>query len=385
MIDTTTLQFHGAVEAAVKLINMNATSVLAQDALRSLARRDGKFETPNLNYVRGKVLFLAGEFGRARDFLEAEPQDDLAAFDLSIIDFLTTGKPPNASLFRNRVHSTHALRICLCALASAGRMSEVLSILNSIDSDAPRAMEGEWPIRPFFFCMMQKSGSAFFRSALKQLTGIGSQRVSFSLQFDEIIVSRWTDQALTAGLLPMGHCAPSEMNRSELLRLRLPLFISVRDPRDVAWSWFRFMEERFPLDKIATPFLPGDYCHRSYEERRLIVFSAGLAQFVAWLRSCKTFIESHPDHPVLISRYEDFAEDNSVAIHALTHFCGAAVSSESIDSTIATMKKQAKETGLFHFREGRAGSWRDAAIDEILAAIDDQWDSETLQFFGYEK
>ena len=321
---------------------------------------------------------LAGQFEQARSFLAVAPERNYAAFDLGVINFLTDGKPFDLRQFVRGIHSDLALQICVNALAATGRTDDAMTFLNSLQTHpAPPKSR----VKPFLLATMPKSGTGFLINALRKLTGATLTPATLSVGVHEALVRNWIEDALRAGAVPTGHCAPFAANQAELLHFALPIFLTVRDPRDATWSWFRYMEERPRLWKRALAYLPPDYCDRPYEERISIMFRQYYPCMTAWLASWKSFLETHVDHPVRVMPYPEFARDNGAAVQTLLKFCGAAASNEDIATVVAQMKSEGSTTGKYHFRVGRTAGWRDVVTEEIQAAIDAHWDDDVVHYF----
>lgn len=370
------------VEATIKLIEENAPQGIVDTYMRIVARFDPGFVACSENYRRGRIFLLGGRLEKAREFLAAAGEKDAAAFDLSVIDFLLTGVPIDISHYSRDVHSRHELTIWTNAMEAQGRRDEALAFLNSLKALETNGMAVK---RPALLATMQKSGTGFYFAALRRIVSAGTAPVTQGVGSDALIVGPWLDAAIAGGFIPTGHCSAALHNQTEILSRALPVFLSVRDPRDAAWSWFRYMEEQLPLEKIALSYLPRNYCDLPYEERLVAMYRQYFPYLVQWLRDWKSFLENFPDHPVLVSRYEDFTKDNAKTIRSLLSLCGANVPEEQVNATVAQMREQGAGSGAFHFRKGRAGSWREALNDQIAGVIDGHWDEEVLHYFDYQK
>ncbi len=376
----------GLIETAAQFIEERrqlATNFFA----RNIEHYDPGFGDCSDNYKCGRIYLLAGQIEKARQLFLTAPEKQYAAFDLSVIDYLTDGKPIEIRHYVKDVHSRHLLTIWANALQSRGRTHEVFSFLDTIDAAGKvKPTDIPWTtIKPFFFCTMQKSGTGFLGGAFRHITGVPNIAVTQAVGTDEFIISRWLDDALAAGVIPRGHCSMSTHNSEEILRRRLLVFLSVREPRDATRSWFRFMEERPRLEKMALAYLPPDYCDLSYEERVRVMFERYFPYLVRWLREWKAFLEAHPDHPVLLWRYTDFAKDNHQAVRSLLSFCGGSAFGHRVEKVVNIMKNDAKNLGSYHFKKGQAGSWREMMNDNIRTVIDAHWDADVLHYFDYQK
>lgn len=369
-----------AIDTAIRLIEANDTSDTARQIIRAVANYDADLSACSDQYVYGRLYMLAGQFAPARRFLAAAPEQSYAASDLAVIDFVTQLKPFDLRKFTRGVHSDLALQICVNALAATGRTDEALTFLNSLQG-TPTPAPQKSRVKPIFLATMPKSGTGFLVSALRKLTGATLTPATISVGFYEALIGSWIDEALRANALPTGHWAPFEANREELLRFNLPVFLTVRDPRDATWSWFRYMEERPRLWKMALAYLPPDYCDRSYEERVAIMFRQYYPVMTTWLASWKSFLETHTDYPVRVMPYREFARDNAAAVQALLTFCGASTSADEINAVVAQMKSEGSSTGKYHFRVGRTAGWRDVMTKEIQASIDAHWSDDVAHYF----
>lgn len=370
-----------AVDTAIRLIEANDPSDVARQIIRAVANYDGSLNDCSDTYVHARLYMLAGKFARARCLLGNAPEQTYAAFDLSVIDFLAEGKPFDLRHFARSIHSELALQICMNALAAAGRTKEAMTFLNAIAGNRSPLTPAKSRVKPFFLATMPKSGTGFLVSALRKLTGATLTPATISVGPHEALVGSWIDAALEAHALPTGHWAPFDANREQLLHFALPVFLTVRDPRDATWSWFRYMEERPRLWKMALAYLPTDYCDRPYAERIAIMFRQYYPCVMQWLVSWKTFLETHLDYPVRVMSYPDFSRDNAAAVQALLNFCGASISVDEIGDIVAQMKSEGGATGKYHFRVGRAAGWRDVMTRDIQASIDAHWDEDVVRYF----
>ncbi len=374
------------VAAAIKLIEENGPQDVIDAYTRIIARFDALYRPFSQNYWRGRIFLLGGRLKEARAFFAAAEEQDYAAFDIAVIDFLTDGKPIDIQNYVKGVHSPHQLTIWANAMEARGRRSEALALLNSPEFALGAEPKGTPVNKPFLVCTMPKSGTGFYFGALGRLADTSIAPVTQTVGSDLFIIGAWLDEALAARLLPITlHYAPSHGNEQEILNRSLPVFLSMRDPREATWSWFRHMEERMPLERLALAYLPVDYGNQSYDERLVLMYQRYFPYLMQWLRNWKSFMETHVDHPVLFSRYEDFAKDNVQTIRYLLSFGGISVPDERIEAVVTQMKAFGASSGAYHFRKGRAGSWREAINDDIKTVIDAHWDEEVLHYFGYQK
>jgi hypothetical protein len=198
------------------------------------------------------------------------------------------------------------------------------------------------------------------------------------------IVPAWLDDVVSNGLGADGHWCPIPHNVAQLARHPANIYLSVRDPREALWSLFRFLEEKYPLEQIATPYVPLDYFRRDYNERLLSMIKGYFPYLVHWLRSWKEYL-SEPGHSVTVVRYEDFAQDNGAAIMKLLDCAGFEVSQGIVEGRVRQMQREAVEGGKHHFRSGQSASWRNAFGEAALLEIDRHWDADVLGYFGYGK
>ena len=357
----------------------------ARYVVESILAEDGNLANLSDDYVCGRAYLLGGRLEKAREYLATAPEHNLAAFDIAAIDAMTMGKPVNLQGFRKGIHSDTLLQICVNAMAAAGKADEAVAFLNSLEPEVGGPLQDATKIKPFFFSTMAKSGTSFLANAVKQLAGVPFLPATHVLGDGEIIIRHWVDVLCKAGKLPSGHWSPDRRSTAEILRFAMPVFLTIRDPREATWSWFRYMEENPPLWKMALPYLPRDYGNRPYEDRRTLMFRGYFPVLVQWIRNWKSFLETYPDHPVLIVRYEDFARDNAAALKSLLSFCGASELLDKADALVTEMRKEGAKTGRYHFRVGKAANWQKEATSEIMAAIDANWDAETLYYFDYQK
>ena len=383
------------IETAIELIDAGMPEVRftkglegmksARYVVQSVLAEDGNLVDFSDEYICGRAYLLGGQFEKARARLTAAPEQDVAAFDIAAIDTMIAGAPPKLQGFKKGIHSDTLLQICVNAMAAAGKSDEAVAFLDALDAGVGAPVHPTTKIEPIFFCTMAKSGTSFLSNALKQLTGVPSSPATHVLGDGEILIRSWVDAACKAGKLPSGHWSPEERSTADMLHFGMPVFMTIRDPREATWSWFRYMEENPTLWKIALPYLPRDYSERSYDERKTLMFQGYFPVLVQWIRNWKSFLETHPDHRVLIVRYEDFAKDNAPALKSLLSLCGAYGLVDKADALVQQMRDEGAKTGRYHFRIGKAAGWRGEATREMTAAIDAHWDAETLYYFDYQK
>src|SRR3954465_7887325 len=65
----------------------------ARYVVQSVLAEDGNLGDFSDDYVCGRAYLLGGRLEKARQRLAAAPEQDYAAFDISVIDFMTEGKP----------------------------------------------------------------------------------------------------------------------------------------------------------------------------------------------------------------------------------------------------------------------------------------------------
>ena len=380
-----------AIDAILKLVDDGGRIEEIGDVLNAVVIWGGASRSEinlSLNYKIGLVYLLGCRFEQAKGWFLKAPEKSEAQIQLHTLACILGQRAIDIHQCNWNRLSKYAHKGLVRRLILDGRTDEVVSFLNEtaqrrfnmpqiVGSNTSKTANGT-----VFLASLPKSGSAFVINMFESLSGWELATICFGVGAEHYVIPSWIDVVGMTGVVAAGHCAANKHNIEQFERHDVPLFVQIRDPRDATWSWFRFLEERPPLELMELPYLPLDYHTRSYLDRMKLMFEGHLPFVMHWIKSWRTYIEAKR-LPVLLSRYEDFQADNAGTIKRLLAFTNVSTSEAEINAEVAKARKEAKSSGAYHFREGRVGSWRELKSPEVMAIIDMHWDEDLMRYFGY--
>jgi len=178
-----------------------------------------------------------------------------------------------------------------------------------------------------------------------------------------------------------------------------PRITVIRDPRDVAVSYFHHMLKEFkddPFNKHGVRIMQNEiYGGQSADK-------SNEAQLAAFIKSLTTspispaftwgeFYRHHTAQDTPIIRYEDMRETPLKSIGRVLEAVGAdystarlqdVIDANNIDKILAKRRKEGGNDGNFFIRRGKVGGWRDTLDEESIALIEKDA-GDLLDRFGY--
>jgi tetratricopeptide (TPR) repeat protein len=231
------------------------------------------------------------------------------------------------------------------------------------------------------FVAMMKSASEFIRENLIRALDVPEISVSVgTVPWDEVAPS--AVRQLAAG----GAIARSHLSANNLAALAANgvdrLILQVRDPRQVIVSWVHHMRRISDLEfRWAAlrydPPLPAEF--RQWGLRRQMDWAVHnyMPGQLRWLEDWASALDQGPPIPVLVSTFEDFAQDQRAFFRKLSDFLGVA------EIRVPGSDRQSA-AAMRNFRSGNIGEWRDVLtarqIKTFAARIE-----PLAQYFGWER
>lgn len=178
-----------------------------------------------------------------------------------------------------------------------------------------------------------------------------------------------------------------------------PTITVIRDPRDVAVSYFHHMLKAFtddPFNKHGVRIMQNEvYNGRSAEasdDDQLSAFiekltTAPVSPSFTWGDFYR--YQTQQDSPIL--RYEDMRTDPLASIGSVLSAVGAdysqtrlqeVIDANNIEKILAKRQKEGQQEGNFFIRKGKVGGWRDVLGDESIALIEKDA-GDLLDRYGY--
>lgn len=178
-----------------------------------------------------------------------------------------------------------------------------------------------------------------------------------------------------------------------------PTITVIRDPRDVAISYFHHMLEAFtddPFNKHGVRIMQNEiYDGASADagnDDQLAVFiekltTSPVSPAFTWGEFYRP--QAKQDNPIL--RYEDMRTDPLESIGGVLDAVGAeyskarlqeVIDANNIEKILAKRKKEGEDGGNFFIRRGKVGGWRDTLREESIALIEKDA-GDLLDRFGY--
>jgi Sulfotransferase domain len=219
-------------------------------------------------------------------------------------------------------------------------------------------------VRPddLFLVSYPKSGNTWFRFLLAHLRG---HEATFA-NIEELV----PDIYRSTGREMQRLASPRILKSHEPFDPRYPRAIYVvRDPRDVAVSYFHYLRKQRQLDDETT-----------LDELVELFVSGQLDRYGTWGENVASWLTAER---ALRIRYEDALHDTPATLREIARFAGWEVSEEAIERAIAAsaadrMRESEHEwtalegsrDDIAFVREARSGGWRDVLSDDAVALIE---------------
>jgi Sulfotransferase domain len=244
------------------------------------------------------------------------------------------------------------------------------------------------PHQNIYYCCTQRTGSQWFKKILRDPLFYRHSGLRVC-KYGELGLK----QARFDGPLPEGTIGthlyigyPTYLSIPKPERYRT--FFILRDPRDIAVSWyFAARYSHGALDPI--PRLRKDLKHLSLEDGLRYSIDSLEAFGLFWAQ--RSWIDVEPDRePIRIFRYEDFSRDNREFLADLLAYMGVEMPADAFAALyerhafkqITSGREAGVEDRHDHYRKGVAGDWRNY-FDRSLRAYFREVTGDLLDALGY--
>jgi hypothetical protein len=156
------------------------------------------------------------------------------------------------------------------------------------------------------------------------------------------------------------------------------MVLHVRDPRQVTVAWVHHMrryndaEFRYFAPKYNPP-LPPEF--RTWEVPQQVDWAAHnyMPGKLQWLEDWVTALDSHPPIPVMVTKFEDFVEDQR------SFFCRISDFFDVCEIRVPSMDKQSA-AALHNFRRGSVDEWRDVLTPKQIRSCESRLEPLVRRF-----
>ena len=207
---------------------------------------------------------------------------------------------------------------------------------------------------------LPKSGSVFIATTLAQGLGLEFLAVSQGYFPSDLIEYRKMQELSQRGGITQEHFDASPMNLQILRRIRTRMILHVRDPRQALLSWVHHMdrlkkEGQADLLWWVCPTPPEEYYDWAFGRKITWNIENYLPLCVRWIEAWLDAIAKSDHLQVLVTTYEDFAQDGEEFIGRILDFHGISrgrFHRPTVAKTLAT-----------NYRKGEAQEWRNVFSD----------------------
>jgi hypothetical protein len=159
------------------------------------------------------------------------------------------------------------------------------------------------------------------------------------------------------------------------------LILHVRDPRQVIVSWVHHMARISDVEFIWSlstydPPIPMEFRVWSFSKQLDWAIRNYMPGQIRWLEDWRIALEQNRAIPILLTKFEDFAEDQQAFFAKISTFLG--VSEINLPAT-----RQQSRAAVRNFRSGNTDEWRDVLTPKQICQINSRL-AGVLRYFDWQ-
>lgn len=230
---------------------------------------------------------------------------------------------------------------------------------------------------------LPKSGSMYLFESLKKGLGLQYEQTSSRIYFteDRIIYEAMLRLA-QGGCISQEHLPAHPWNLYVLKKTLPKMIVHVRDPRQACLSWAHHCQNYFQTGqtRVIEMYLPANlpqFFEQSLTEQldwHLRQYYPLLIDFIQGWMQCKE--EETWGDQILLTRYQDFAEDNQATLQQILSFYE--IDPDDFDAPV-----QGPQAGRRHFRKGQKDEWRSVFTTEQIEWANERLTPELRRYFNW--
>ncbi len=207
-----------------------------------------------------------------------------------------------------------------------------------------------------FINTLPKSGSVFISGTIAQSLGVKPSRISLNYFPFDVIDINMLDQFIEAGGVTQEHLDASPTNIHFLGKFLPKFVLHIRDPRQSMISWahhvkrYRNEGKTHQLEGAWSVVPPEDMADKSVSYLLDWYIDNYLTASVTWINGWLEAIGQHQELDILLSKYEDFHQDNQQHIENILKWYGVDMSNVELPQLERNMR--------FHYRSGSTNEWQ---------------------------
>lgn len=211
-------------------------------------------------------------------------------------------------------------------------------------------------IPAIMFVAMMKSASEFIRENIIRALDVPEIGLSVGTVPRDKVMPSAVRQLAKGGAIARSHMSAD--NLPELAANGVErLILHVRDPRQVTVSWVHYMQQISDAEfrwsaSIYDPPVPLEFRDWVFEERLDWAVRNYMPGQLQWLEDWLFVINSGPPVPILVSKFEDFVQDQRAFFDRISDFFG-------VSEIRAPSLRCQSAMAMRNFRAGRIDEWRD--------------------------
>jgi Sulfotransferase domain len=234
-------------------------------------------------------------------------------------------------------------------------------------------------IPPVMFVAMMKSASEFIRENIMRVLDIPEIGLSMGTIPRDRVIPSAVRQLVKGGAIARAHISAD--NLSALMANGVQrLILHVRDPRQVIVSWVHYMagisdaEFRWSASTYDPP-VPVEFRDRGFGQQLDWAVRNYMPGQLQWLEDWMVVVNSGPPIPILVSKFEDFAQDQRSFFGRISDFM------EVSEIRVPSLPWQSA-AAMRNFRMGRFDEWREVLTPSQIAV----WEARVeplARYFGW--
>ncbi len=209
---------------------------------------------------------------------------------------------------------------------------------------------------PVFINTMLKSGTGFLTKVLAEHLDLPQFFTTLGGSPNDWAIPAYVAKLAEGGALTVQHLDASAENLDILAAAGVKkIYLHLRDPRQSTVSYMHHLENNlvndlYPLRNWIQPFLPADYCQRTWQGKVDWHAKNHVVGQIHWVQEWLTATASDPRFDILIKDFNAFRKDEVGTVNEVLGFF-------EIDHRVTASDMPPKHE-VPHFRSGQAEEWR---------------------------